>query len=74
MLTLYRGSTIIAANDDWDVSTTLSAQTSAGAAPLTKGSRDAVITAVLPAGSYTAQVSARDDSTGIALVEIFELP
>ena len=74
VLTVFRGPTIVAMNDNWDASTTSAEQSRAGAAPLAIGSGDAVITAVLPPGNYTAQVTARSGSAGNVLVEIFELP
>jgi len=44
-----------------------------GAFALTAGSGDSAIVATLPPGAYTAQVAGADNSTGIALVEIYEL-
>ena len=37
-------------------------------------SRDAALTATLPPGSYTAQISGVGGTTGVALVEVYELP
>ena len=45
----------------------------AGAFPLTSP-RDAALTAALPAGTYTVQVNGADGGTGIALLEVYELP
>jgi hypothetical protein len=45
----------------------------AGAFPLAAGSSDSAIVATLPPGTYTAQVAGANGSTGVALVEIFEL-
>jgi hypothetical protein len=73
-LELYNSSGVkIAENDNWD-STTLAVQTSVGAFALTPGSRDSVLVATVPAGAYTAQVSGIGSTTGVALVEIYELP
>lgn len=44
-----------------------------GAFALAAGSGDSAIVATLPPGSYTAQVSGTNGSTGIALVEVYEL-
>jgi hypothetical protein len=44
-----------------------------GAFPLAAGSSDSAIVATLPPGTYTAQVAGANGSTGVALVEIFEL-
>lgn len=70
-LELYRGQTRIGENDDWAAST-LSAQQSVGAFALTAGSRDAVLVHDVQPGSYTVQVTG--GTTGVALVEVYELP
>jgi hypothetical protein len=44
-----------------------------GAFALASGSSDSAIVATLPPGAYTAQVAGTDGSTGVALVEIYEL-
>ena len=44
-----------------------------GAFALANGSSDSAIVATLPPGAYTAEVSGANASTGIALVEIYEL-
>ncbi len=44
-----------------------------GAFALISGSNDSAMVATLPAGAYTAQISGASGSTGIALVEIYEL-
>jgi hypothetical protein len=66
-------SVLVAENDDWS-NTTLAAQQSVGAFALTPGSKDAVLVATLEPGSYTAQVSGVGGTTGVALVEIYQLP
>ena len=62
-------------NDDWGGLAALSdAFTAAGAfAPASVASKDAALLVTLPPGSYTAQVSGVAGSTGVALVEIYEL-
>ena len=46
-----------------------------GAFPFAPGSGDsALLVTVDPNGSYTAQVSGVGGTTGVALVEIYELP
>lgn len=62
-------------NDDWGGLTTLSdAFTAVGAfPPVNAASKDAALLITLPPGSYTAQVSGVNGSTGVALVEIYEL-
>lgn len=44
-----------------------------GAFPLPRGSTDSVLLLTLKPGAYTAQVSGRNNSSGIALVEIYEV-
>ena len=44
-----------------------------GAFSLAPGSADSAIVATLPAGTYTAQVAGANNSSGVALVEIYEL-
>ena len=44
-----------------------------GAFALTAGSADSAMVVTLPPGGYTAEVSGLNNSTGIALVEIYEL-
>ena len=75
-LEVYRGSTKIYENDDWGGTVALSdAFRQAGAFALTTAtSRDAALLLSLPAGSYTAQISGVGATTGVALVEIYEVP
>ncbi len=68
VLSLYRGSTAIASNDDWTLPAPL-----AGAFPLPSGSRDALIASDgLPAGSYSVRLAGKADATGISLVEVYD--
>ena len=48
--------------------------TQAGAFAFASGSQDSALIATLAPGPYTAQVTSADGSTGVALVEIYELP
>ena len=65
-------------NDNWslgnDPAQVMDAATKVGAFPLLPGSKDAVILITLPPGSYTAQVTGVSGTTGIALVEVYEVP
>jgi peroxiredoxin len=71
---IRQGATIpLASNDDWD-STHASAFSSVGAFALTSGSKDAAVVLTLAPGSYTAQISGTGGTTGVALVEVYELP
>ena len=60
-------------NDTWAASLTPTFD-SVGAFRLVAGSRDAAVTANLAPGNYTVQVSGADGGSGIAIVEIYELP
>ena len=75
-LDLFRGSTVMQSNDDWGGAPALSAAfTQTGAFMLPSGaSRDAALLLTLTPGSYTAQVSGVNNTTGVALVEVYELP
>ena len=77
-LTLFQGSTTIAANDNWgsagNASEVAAAVTQVGAFPLGNGSRDAALLVSLAAGSYTASVSGVGAATGTALVEMYVVP
>ena len=76
-LNLYRTqsgiSTLVASNDNWAGTSTLaSASTQVGAFALTSGN-DAALLITLPPGVYSAQVSGVNATTGIALVEVYEV-
>lgn len=64
----------VAANDNWGNATTLQAAfTQAGAFPLPAGSNDAAVVLRLPPGGYTVVVSGVGNTTGTALVEVYDL-
>jgi hypothetical protein len=44
-----------------------------GAFPLTAGSADAALLVTLPPGSYTLQVSGANNTTGVGLIEVYEM-
>jgi hypothetical protein len=48
--------------------------TQTGAFGLSAGSKDAALLGTLPPGAYTAQVSGVNATTGVALVEVYEIP
>jgi hypothetical protein len=76
-LTLYRGETALAANDNWSTGNAAELAATAtivGAFALAPGSLDAALIATLPAGSYTAIVSGVGNTTGTALVELYLVP
>lgn len=73
-LTLYSSSAAaLATNSGWGGGSALAQQMAAvGAFPLPADSADAVLSETLPSGLYTAQVSALNGSSGIALAEIYD--
>jgi hypothetical protein len=74
-LELYSGRTKLSENDDWGGGAALgNVFLNAGAFPLLPASRDSTLLVTLPPGNYTAQVSGVGNTTGIALVEIYEVP
>jgi hypothetical protein len=75
LLRLYQGDRMVAENDDWAgaVEVTAAAAT-VGAFALAGTSQDAALLVTLEPGSYSAHVSGRHGSTGLALVEVYELP
>jgi hypothetical protein len=74
-LDLYSGNTRIDGNDNWGGTTTLSnAFTTTQAFPLPANSKDAALLVTLQPGLYSAQVSGVGGTTGVALVEVYEMP
>ncbi len=77
-LQLFNSATnaLIAENDDWggDPHVAASASSVGGFPVLDGGSTDAAMLITLPPGNYTAEVSGADGGTGIALVEVYEIP
>lgn len=74
-LELFRGRSLLQANDDWAGDAVIAAATGqVGAFALTGASRDAALLVTLPPGSYTAEVSGVARTSGIALAEIYEIP
>jgi hypothetical protein len=67
--------TQIYANQGWGGLPTLAAAMSAvGAFSLPQASQDSALLVTLPTGSYTVEVTGANGSTGIALVEVYEVP
>ena len=73
-LELFRGQTMINENDDWTDPAIAAAAARSGTFTLATGSRDAALLVTLPPGTYTAQVSGVGASTGVALIEVYEVP
>jgi hypothetical protein len=75
-LQLYSGSTLLGTNTAWGGNTEIAnAAASVGAfAWGSSTSSDSAILATLPPGAYTAQVSGASGDTGVALIEVYEVP
>ena len=75
VLTLYdSGGNLLQTNQGWGTgNATAPIMSAAGAFPLPAGSADSALVATLPAGAYTAQVSGAGGTTGVVLLEIYEV-
>ncbi|MGH7956500.1 MAG: immunoglobulin domain-containing protein, partial [Opitutaceae bacterium] len=74
-LTLFSGQTSIASNNNWGGTTDLTAAfAQVGAFALPSGSLDAALVTTLQPGNYTVQVSGVGGTTGMAIVEVYEVP
>jgi hypothetical protein len=78
-LQLFNGAgQIIRENYSWqvgnDAGLVSAAEAQTGAFAFGNGSADSAILIVLPPGSYTAELSGAGQSTGTALVEVYEVP
>jgi hypothetical protein len=71
-VTLYSGSSQIGSNDDWE-SDAASAQTARDVGLNPPSSRECVIVRTLAPGAYTAIVNGKNSTTGVALVEAYDL-
>jgi N-acetylneuraminic acid mutarotase len=73
-LALYAGAARAGENNDWGGTGALAAAfAQVGAFALPAGSKDAALIAILAPGNYSVQVSGTGGTTGIALVEVYEL-
>ncbi|MSU23946.1 MAG: hypothetical protein EXS32_09015 [Opitutus sp.] len=75
-LTLFNDKSVkIGENNDWGGTAELTAAFgSVGAFGLPATSKDAAVFLTLPPGLYSVQVSGTANSTGVALVEVYEVP
>ena len=77
-LLLYRGTTVIASNDNWgertDAAQIQASAASVGAFAFPAGSKDAALLIHLLPGAYTLQVVGTGNATGVGLVEVYEVP
>jgi hypothetical protein len=77
VLSLYAGGTKIAENDDWgtDAANVTAATSAAQIPPFAINSKDAALLATLSPGTgYSAIVSGKGSSTGVVLIEVYEMP
>ena len=77
-LTLFSGSQSVAGNRGWNAALNAAEIRATagrvGAFPLIEGNRDTALLVSVPPGSYALQVSGENASTGVALIEIYEVP
>lgn len=77
-LAVYQRGNLLFENDDWGTSNdqTITAQLSdlVYAFALSSGSKDAAIVVTLPPGIYTVHAFGKGGSTGVGLVEVYEVP
>ena len=78
VLTLLSGSTPLARNQGWDTAANAAdvaeAARQVGGFPLPAGSADAALLVTVTPGVYTLHVSGANGTTGVALVEVYEVP
>jgi hypothetical protein len=77
VVTIYSGQTTVVTNDNWSAAGAASitaASASVGAFALPDDSRDSGLLVTLPSGSYTVEVSGKNNTEGVALLEIYAVP
>ncbi len=76
VLSLYRGSALVASNENWrsDINTSNAAIAGDEIGLFRLIEADSTLLVNLPAGNYTAVVSGAGGTTGTALVEVYDLP
>jgi glucose/arabinose dehydrogenase len=77
VVSLFAGTQRVAGNTAWNAALNAAeiraTARTVGAFPLAEGSRDSALLVTLPTGAYTIQVSGANNTTGIALVEVYEV-
>jgi len=75
-LQLYSGAAVLGTSSGWGGDTEVAREAAAvGAFPWSSASSlDSALLVTLPPGAYTAQVSGVSGDTGVALVEVYEVP
>lgn len=71
-LELYQGSTLLTSNDNWRLSLQQAEIQNSGFAP-GKDAESAIIATLTPNQNYTAIVRGKDGSTGVGIVEAYDL-
>jgi uncharacterized delta-60 repeat protein len=71
-LELYQGSTLLTSNDDWRLSPQQAEIQNSGMAP-SKDAESAIIATLIPNQNYTAIVRGKDGTTGVGMVEAYDL-
>jgi PKD repeat protein len=76
-ITVFAGTNPVATNDNWEAGGVGAAQITAtsvrvGAFALLPGSKDAALLITLQPGAYTVQVTGVANTTGVALVEVYD--
>lgn len=79
VLTVLRGTTTVATNDDWSVAANapaaiVTATQQAGGFALANGTLDSALLLTLAPGAYTVQLAGLGGTTGVGLIEAYELP
>lgn len=77
-LELYQGNALAESNNDWGANANradlAAVAQQVGAFAFDDGSKDAALLVTLMPGAYTAIVGSATDGTGVALVEVYEVP
>lgn len=80
VLSLFSGQTLVAQNNNWsvqasagDVASVTAAATQTGAFPFVPDSTDAALLLTLPPGAYSAILEGARNSTGIGMVEAYQV-
>lgn len=77
-LRIYRGAELVGENDNWSADSAgpliTSAGISVGLSALPQGSKDAAMLLYLAPGTYTVQLRGVSGTTGVGLVEVYEVP
>lgn len=74
-LDIYNGSTLVAHNDNWGGSSTLSSLFKlVGASSLSNKSKDAVLDVTLAPGVYSAVITGVSGATGLVRIEFYPVP